>query len=99
MVKVSTGVDGVICAAHEDEKGQMHGHTWEVQAWFDAGDDAQVHKNSLFLALEDLDHSVLPKHLISGEALSAEIINRLGERCRRVLISRPKEGIHAMAER
>lgn len=99
MVKISTGVDGIICAAHEDECGKMHGHTWEVVAWFGAGDDAQVHKNSLSLALESLDHSVLPKHLCSGEALGAEILERLGERCYRVLISRPKEGIHAMAER
>ena len=90
-----TGVGGVFSAAHEPpEGGDVHGHSYEVVAWFDAGEDARVLQASLARTLEPLDHRVLPSELASGEAI-AEHIGRGLDGCREVEVRRPLERIYA----
>ena len=90
-----TGVGCVFSAAHHTpEGGQLHGHSYEVVAWFLAGEDARILQSRLIAAVRPLDHSLLPPELASGEAL-AEHIGRGLEGCVEVEIRRPLERIYA----
>lgn len=92
-----TGVSGVISAAHYSREGNLHGHTWQVVAWFYAyGDvvvDAESRKHRLADYLAQFDHKVLPGELAWGENLA----ERIGVDLHAVAVdvSRPLEGIYA----
>jgi 6-pyruvoyl-tetrahydropterin synthase len=68
-----TGVSSHFCAAHRDRFGILHGHTWEVLAWFPAGEDALALKKRLEAVLADYDHTELPEDLSTAEAIADEI--------------------------
>ena len=90
-----TGVGGVFSAAHQPpEGGDVHGHSYEVVAWFDAGEDARVLQARLAETLQPLDHTVLPAQMASGEAI-AEHVGRNLDGCRQVEVGRPLERIYA----
>ena len=90
-----TGVGGVFSAAHQPpEGGDVHGHSYEVIAWFEAGEDARVLQARLAAMLEPLDHRVLPIDMASGEAI-AEHVGRGLDGCRQVDVRRPLERIYA----
>lgn len=89
-----TGVGAVISAAHQDRAGNIHGHTWEVLAWWPVGKDALTLQRSLQAVVSRFDHSLLPDELASGEALAAAIGNDL-HGCIQVDIARPAERIFA----
>lgn len=90
-----TGVGGVFSAAHQPpEGGDVHGHSYEVIAWFDAGEDARVLQARLAQMLEPLDHTILPADMASGEAI-AEHVGRGLDGCREVEVGRPLERIYA----
>ena len=89
-----TGVSGVLSAAHTDDEGKMHGHTWVIKAWWKYNNqDALQLKSLLKIALENLDHTILPDNLRSGEALAIWLGHRLG--CDEVFVEREAEGIFA----
>ena len=89
-----TGVGCVFSAAHEPpEGGDLHGHSYEVTAWFIAGADARHLQAKLVQAVEQLDHKVLGPELASGEAMAEWIGRQLG--CVEVEIGRPLERIYA----
>ena len=90
-----TGVGGVFSAAHHPpEGGDVHGHSYEVVAWFDSGEDARVLQARLAEILAPLDHIVLPPDMASGEAI-AEHVGRGLSGCREVEVRRPLERIYA----
>ena len=90
-----TGVGCVFSAAHHPpEGGDVHGHSYEVVAWFNAGEDARTLQAQLAAAVHPLDHTVLPPELASGEAI-AEHLGRSLDGCVEVEIRRPLERIYA----
>ena len=88
-----TGVGGVFSASHMSPEGVLHGHSYEVWAWF-AQNDARVLHQKLRAVLQRLDHTHLPDELAWGEALAAHIAAQLPG-CREVEVRRPLERIGA----
>lgn len=94
-----TGVGAYFCAAHYDRKlGNLHGHTWEVEAWFNSGENAIVQRERLENILDDFDHQVLPEELSWGEAIAEHILKSL-DGCVEVKVSRQNERIFAKAKK
>lgn len=95
-----TKVGAVLCAAHRDREGRMHGHTWTVWATFavltDTADATDLQAD-LRSALAFWDHDVLPEPLSTGEAL-AEWVGAQLPGCVRVDVERPAELIAACWE-
>lgn len=92
---IRTGVGAVFSAAHHPpEGGALHGHSYEVTAWFEAGQDARLLQARLADVVAELDHTILPDTLASGEAIAEHVGRRLAG-CIEVEISRPLERIHA----
>lgn len=89
----STGVGGVFSASHHSPEGVLHGHSYEVWAWFPQS-DARDLQDLLNRVLADLDHSHLDEELAWGEAL-AEHIGRQLPSCLEVEVRRPLERIGA----
>lgn len=96
-LKVLTGVSGIISAAHRSKDGNLHGHTWEVVAWWAEGPCAVERKAALTKYLSTFDHAVLADDCAWGEALATAIL--LGMNCEKVEVRRPLEGLFAVAER
>lgn len=94
MPLIETGVSGYICAAHRDARGRLHGHTYEVRAWFPAGRDAIDLQTHLAAALRVFDHKQLYEGLETGEALCSALAANLHE-VTEIEISRPSERIYA----
>lgn len=91
-----TGVSAVFSAAHRSAEGVLHGHTWQVTAWWDNEPDAVQKQKELKEYLSIFDHSVLADGVSWGEYLGKAIVH--GVKCVRVDISRPLEGIYAVVE-
>ena len=90
-----TGVGGIFSAAHQPpEGGDVHGHSYEVIAWFAAGEDARVLQARLAAVLEPLDHRVLAANWRRARR-SPSMIGRNLAGCRQVDVSRPLERIYA----
>jgi 6-pyruvoyl-tetrahydropterin synthase len=94
-ITVSTGVGGHFSAAHRDRTtGLLHGHTWEVLAWFKQGDAVEL-QAALNAELAALDHCELPDHLAWSEAIAEHLLQRL--KCLEVQVNRPLERLYAKA--
>jgi hypothetical protein len=92
---IETGVGGIICAAHKDAAGRLHGHTYEVIAWWpDDGRDALALRRKLDAAIALHDHSELGAERCRGEDL-AEIIASMLPGCSEVNVNRPAERLYA----
>lgn len=96
-VKVLTGAGSFFCAAHKDAEGNLHGHTWEVTAWWSGTPDAVERQAALTAALKEFDHTVLDNGMAWGEKLGQALIRKLD--CQKVEISRPLERLYAVIER
>ena len=90
----STGVGGIFSASHHTPEGVLHGHSYEVWAWFPAGRDARELQEQLGAVLDELDHQHLDDELAWGEALAEHIAARLPG-CTEVEVRRPLERIGA----
>lgn len=93
-----TGVGWHFSASHRDPlSGELHGHTWEVTAWWSAVPwrDARVLQETLKGVLIGFDHKTLPDQLHSGEALAFALMGLMTD-CVGVDVSRPAERIFAM---
>lgn len=95
-LEVLTGASAVISAAHRARDGNLHGHTWEVTAWWAEGGDAVASQKTLQNYLKLFDHTVLGDDHAWGEALAKAVC--LGLKCKKVEVRRPLEGLHATAE-
>lgn len=91
---ILTGVGAHLCAAHRDIAGRLHGHSYEVVAWFPAGSDAVALQCMLQAVIAHFDHTELLQELTRAEAL-AEAIAKLLPNCLQVDISRPLERLFA----
>lgn len=98
-VSTVTGVGAFFCAAHRDKQtGQLHGHTWDVIAWFKSNKDAVTLQAELKAVLQVFDHTELPEELAWGEAIAVEIMRLLAD-CVEVEVRRESERIYAKASR
>lgn len=88
-----TGVGGIFSASHHSPEGVLHGHSYEVWAWFEHG-DARDLQQMLQAVLAELDHTHLADDLAWGEALAEHIALRLPG-CTEVEVRRPLERIGA----
>ena len=90
---VLTGATAILSAAHRAADGRLHGHTWEITAWWRAGGDALVLQDRLARWVAQIDHDVLPR----GLSLSEEIAERAGRdlNAEEVLVWRSGERIGA----
>lgn len=88
-----TGVGGVLSASHQSPEGVLHGHSYEIWAWFPQ-QDARALQKRLEEVLRALDHTHLPDELAWGEALAEHIGAQL-EGCVEVEVRRPLERIAA----
>lgn len=88
-----TGVGGIFSASHNSPEGVLHGHSYEVWAWFPQADarDLQERLNEVLAAL---DHSHLSDELAWGEALAEHLARQLPN-CVEVEVRRPLERIGA----
>ena len=90
-----TGVSGIVSAAHRSREGNLHGHTWQVVAWwlFSSDVSAESRKTDLLDYLSFFDHSLLADTVAWGEDLA----ERIGEDLDAVAVdvSRPLEGFYA----
>lgn len=93
-MKVLTGARAILSAAHRSREGQLHGHTWEIVAWWDGLPDAVEKQKELNDYLRVFDHSVLADGIAWGEKLAETIC--VGLDCAKVEINRPLEGIYAV---
>lgn len=96
-MKTMTGVGGIICAAHKDQAGRLHGHTWEITAWWSGSPDAITKQVQLNTALMDFDHTQLDDDLGWGEQFGMFLLGYLD--CDKIEIARPLERIYATIER
>lgn len=96
-MRILTGVTAVISAAHCGRDGVLHGHTWQITAWWEGGPDAIEKQHTLRNFLDAYDHSVLPRDVALGEALGRAVLT--GVECCKVDVARPLEGIFAVVER
>lgn len=89
------GVGGTFCASHYSPEGVLHGHSYEVKAWFawDGPRDARCFKAALDVLLKQWDHTVLPDHLAWGEEIARAVGTLAG--CVEVEVSRPLERYYA----
>lgn len=91
---IQTGVSGILSVAHY-KHGKVHGHTYEVKAWWPAdGTDALERQDQLARVLKLYDHRGLARNESTGEQLAELIAARL-EDVEEVEISRPFERIYA----
>lgn len=95
-MRILTGVSAVLSAAHRDRNGNMHGHTWQITAWWDAEPDAVQKQKELKEYLTIFDHHVLSDGVAWGEHLGKAILH--GMKCVKVEVNRPLEGIYAVVE-
>lgn len=95
-MKVLTGARGVLSAAHRSRDGIMHGHTWEIVAWWTGEPDAVEKQRELNDYLKVFDHTVLADGVAWAESLGRAMC--MGLECVKVEISRPLEGLYAVVE-
>jgi 6-pyruvoyl-tetrahydropterin synthase len=88
-----TGVGGTFCASHNSPEGVLHGHSYEVRAWFRKADARPLQKR-LQDVLAKLDHSHLAGDLVWAEEIAESIAHDLPG-CVEVEISRPLERLYA----
>ena len=96
-MKTLTGVSAVLSAAHKSRNGVLHGHTWQITAWWSDEPDAVQKRRDLQAYLSIFDHTVLADGLAWGECLARTILVGMG--CEKVEVSRPLEGIYAVVGR
>lgn len=96
-LKVWTGAGGIVSAAHRSRDGQLHGHTWEITAWWLNEPDALTKQRELTKYLSVFDHQELCHELAWGESLATAILVGMG--CDKVEVRRPLERLYAVVER
>lgn len=97
MGRTLTGVGAILSAAHSSKDRQtVHGHTWEVLAWWDGRPCAVEMQGKLVNWLSQFDHGTLPASVSRGEDLATQCLMALG--CERVEVRREYERIYAVAE-
>ena len=92
-LSILTGAGAVLSAAHRDRSGRLHGHSWEVTAWWTGRPDVVAKQAELNSYISFFNHSLLANSVSLAEDLALRIMDDL--KCERVDISRPLERIYA----
>lgn len=91
------GVGAVLSVSHKDTvRKEVHGHSYEVIAWFESGDMVGLQK-LLLGVVRQLDHTTLPDEMTRAEDIAKWIGKRLAG-CKRVEANRPLERNYAWVE-
>jgi hypothetical protein len=94
-----TGVGTVISASHKDrDTGVLHGHSWEVIAWFVSGNAVRLQED-LKQVCATFDHSVFADELAWAENFGAHILRCMGVSCVEIDVNRPLERVFAKITR
>jgi hypothetical protein len=96
-VRTLTGVGGIFCAAHRDlATGSLHGHSWEVTAWFTGRPNASHRQEQLAAILRRFDQIELAIERSWGEDTARRIADRFNDTaCVQVDVARPLERLYA----
>ena len=92
--KTLTGVGVLLCAAHRDLDGRLHGHTYQVRAYWPSGVDMLLLQARLRQACELFDHGELPDHLAGAESLAFALHEALPDAVE-INVDRPAEMLFA----
>lgn len=88
------GARATFCAAHKlPQHPQLHGHSYEVWAYTDAGVDAEEWQKKLQRVCGHLDHTTLTPELSTMEAIAKRTLEMMT--AKRVRVVRPVEGLCA----
>ncbi len=94
MSEALIGVGAVLSIAHRPKGGgPLHGHTYEVVAWFGDGDAVEL-QQKLKAVLDQIDHTDLGDGLSRAEDIGRWVAEHLTG-CRIVDVNRPLERIYA----
>ncbi len=99
-LRILTGVGATFSASHRDHvRKQLHGHSYEVTAWFAFPDqrDATMIQKGLEALVKTWDHTTLSDEMSCAEAIASAII-RLLPWCVEVEVGRPLERLYARAK-
>lgn len=92
-MKSLTGAGAYFSASHFDSvRQELHGHTYEVVAWWPSSDERDVIdlQKALQAVLLAFDHKTLPSYLTRAESIATAIAAQLPG-CVEIDISRPIE--------
>lgn len=100
MSDAETGVGAILCIAHRARTGgDLHGHSYEVVAWFsEPGGDALHLQRLLRDCLDVLDHKIANPGRSTGEEIAVWVKKNFisgGFDCVQVEVRRPLERIYA----
>ncbi len=95
-LKVLTGASAILCVAHNAPDGRLHGHTYEVTAWWTGQPCALESQAALTNWLSKFDHQQLPLGMSRAEDIASQCLMALG--CVAVDVARPLERIFARVE-
>jgi 6-pyruvoyl-tetrahydropterin synthase len=85
-------VEAKMSVAHRAKGGgEVHGHSYQVLAWFDAWQDMDPLEAQLRAVVAQLDHKTLPDAMTWAEDVAVWIGSQLTN-CRVVEVNRPMEG-------
>jgi len=91
---LTTWATGFYCAAHRDDSGTIHGHTYHARAEWAYDDSCAVERKAqLDAALAEFDHTTLPEALRRAEDMCLRIAVKTG--AVRVDVWRDAEGLGA----
>lgn len=95
-LKVLTGASAILCVAHTAPDGTIHGHTYEVTAWWTGRPCAVESQQALSKWLSKFDHQRLPLRMSRAEDIAEQCLMALG--CVAVDVLRPLERLFARVE-
>ena len=98
-MRIESGTRGVISAAHRDVfTNSLHGHTYEVVAWWEYDGISIVKKKEhLDRAVTLFDHTCLANEFSWAEDMGRMLLKELN--CVRLEINRPLEGFFCLVYR
>lgn len=96
-LKTLTGAGAILSSAHRSRDGAIHGHTWEITAWWTGCPCAVEKQSELTKYLSIFDHQVLADGIAWAEKLGETILTGLD--CQKVEVRRPLERLYATVER
>jgi len=92
-MKVLTGASVILQAAHYAPDGRLHGHTYEIIAWWDDEPCALDVQKRLSDWVSQFDHGILPTDMSRAEDIGRKCLIDL--QCLSVDVNRPLERIFA----
>lgn len=93
MIRSLTGAGAILQVAHYAPDLTLHGHTYEIIAWWEGEPCALEMQNKLIKWINKFDHALLPRNMSRAEEIARQCKTALG--CYSVDVNRPLERIYA----